>query len=152
MKRHWKRIVVGLALAALLGGVTGCSPLGERVRGGGVFDAIGSYAWWRVEDALETVDIGITTSTEAYGAFYAHFASLTPFGIAYLDGNYIGIGGGQIGVTRHYFAGIGALAWGYEEAGWQDYDRHDLSTVHSLGVGPVGLIAPPYGRPASAPS
>ena len=152
MKGRWKRLVLGLALTATLGGIAGCSPLGERVRGGGIFDAVGAYAWWRVEDALETIDLGITTSTRPYGAFYGNFASLTPFGIGYLDGDFIGIGGGQIGVTRHYFAGVGALAWGYEESGWQDYDRHDLSTLNTQGVGPIGLIAPPYGRPGSAPS
>jgi len=146
------RLALGLVLAAALAGVQGCSPFARAADEGGTGNVVGSYLWWRVEDLLETVDIGVTVSKEPYGGLYGHFASLTPFGAIYLDGTFIGIGGGQIGVTRHYIAGMGALVWGYEEVGWQAYDRHDLSTVQALGVGPIGLLAPPYGGPASAPS
>jgi hypothetical protein len=146
------RIALGLALVAALAGVQGCSPFGQALDEGGVGNVVGSYLVWRAEDLCETVDIGFTVSKENYGGLYAAFASVAPFGACYVDGDFVGIGGGQVGMTRHYFGGMGALVWGYEEVGWQDYDRHDLATVQALGVGPLGLLMPPYGGPASAPS
>ncbi len=146
------RGVVVLGVAAALWGAQGCSPFHAASERGGAGDVVVSYLRWRAEDLFECVDIGITVSKESGGGLYGHFASLTPFGAYHMDGQFIGMGGGQLGVTRHYLAGVGALVFGYEEVGWQDYDRDDLGTVQALGVGPVGLLAPPYGSPASAPS
>lgn len=144
------------ALAVVLGvalwGAQGCSPFREAAAQQGVGHVVGSYVKWRFEDLFECIDLGVTVSQESGGGIYGHFASLTPFGAYYMDGSFVGLGGGQLGVTRHYMAGVGAMVFGYEEVGWQDYDRRDLGTVQALGVGPAGLLAPPYGSPASAPS
>lgn len=152
MQRMIGRTTMGLALLTAAVAVQGCSPFHEAAAQGGAGDVVGSYVKWRFEDLFECIDLGVTVSKESGGGVYGHFASLTPFGAYHMDGHFVGIGGGQVGATRHYMAGVGALVFGYEEVGWQDYDRHDLSTVQALGVGPIGLLAPPYGSPASAPS
>jgi hypothetical protein len=146
------RGALALALLVALWGAQGCSPFRQVAARGGAGNVVGSYVKWRFEDLFECIDLGVTVSEESGGGIYGHFASLTPFGAYHMDGTFVGLGGGQLGVTRHYMAGVGALAFGYEEVGWQDYDRHDQATVQSLGVGPIGLLAPPYGSPASAPS
>ena len=117
---------------------------------GGAGNVPVSYLKWRFEDLLETVEVGLTLSSKSCGGFYVDPASLAPLGACYFDGTFVGVGGGQLGVTRHYMAGVGAVIWGYEEYGWQDFDRRDLTTVQALGVGPIGLLLPPYGGPASA--
>ena len=146
------RLLWTVAAAVVLCSVLGCSPLMSRAKEGGTGDAVASYFIWRFEDLFETIDLGFSLSEQQYGGLYGHFASLTPFGVSYVDGRFFGIGGGQIGYTKYYQAGVGALAWGYEEMGWQEFDKNDLSTVQALGVGPLGLLTPPYGSPVSAPS
>jgi hypothetical protein len=144
------RLALLAALAVALCASQGCTTLSLRARGPGQF--VGLYFKDRYEDLAEMVDLGLTISEESNFALYGHFASLTPFGVANVDGKYIGIGGGQIGTTRHSIMGAGALMWGYEELGWQDHDPDDLTTLSSAGVGPIGLILPPYHRPGAAPS
>lgn len=154
MGRWWvvRRLGAAAALAALVCAAQGCSPFAAEAKKNGAGGVVVSYFKWRFEDLFETIDLGLTISKKPYGGLYGHFASLTPFGVTYVDGNFVGVGGGQIGMTRHYIAGVGALAWGYEEVGWQQYNKDDLATVQALGVGPIGLLAPPYGGPGSAPS
>ena len=56
--------------------------------------------------------------------------------------------------TGHISTGDGnsLLAWGYEETGWQKFDKDDLSTLSYQGSAVLGLLAPPYGRPGDAPA
>ena len=146
------RVVLALSVVVALCGVQGCSPFAKVAKEGGAGAVVVSYLKWRGQDLCETIDLGVTVSKTPYGGLYGHFSSITPFGAYKMDGSFFGIGGGQIGLTRHYLAGVGAMVWGYEEIGWQDYDRNDLSTVQALGVGAIGLVMPPYGGPGSAPS
>jgi len=141
---------LGLALAAALGSLAGCTNLAERAKNPP--HAVYLYVHDRVVDALQMIDGGITVTTKPCFALYGHFASLTPVGVGYFDGYFVGIGGGQLGVTRHYLSGLGLGVWGYEEIGWGNYDPDDLTTLQSQGVGPLGLLLPPYQRPGSAPS
>jgi len=140
----------GLLMVAGLVALAGCTSLSARAKNPVHF--VGLYFQDRYEDFAETIDLGLTFTEEPSFALYGHFASLTPFGVAQVDGYYLGIGGGQIGLTRHYVAGAGALVWGYEELGWQQYDPDDLTTLSSAGVGPVGILMPPWHRPGAVPS
>ncbi|MBM4033884.1 MAG: hypothetical protein FJ291_19195 [Planctomycetes bacterium] len=141
-----------------LGALAGCTSLLERAKNPFLF--AGLYLLDRVEDALEVVDVGVTVSEEPGVAFYGSFASLTPVGVGYVDGHFVGLGGGQLlglgtrtpGRTRFYLSAVGMLAWGYEELGWQTFDPKNLASLHCQDVGLPGMLTPPHGRPGPAPS
>jgi len=142
-----------LLVAVALCGLHGCSPILDRDEGPeGFLGALAMYAEHRARDALDMVDIGVTWSHEPQFSLYGDFASVGPGGFGYVDGYMAGVGGGMLGVMEHYQASVGLVAWGYEELGWGDFDKDDLTTLSSQGVGVLGLLFPPYGRPASAPS
>jgi hypothetical protein len=138
---------------AALAAVLGCAPTRLAASGpGGELNPGLAYARHRLEDALEMVDIGLTFSTKPGLALYADFASVAPGGYGHVDGYFLGIGGGRIGPMRHYEASLGLVAWGYEEVAFGSFDKQDLTTVNYQSCGALGLLTPPYGRPASAPS
>ncbi len=144
------RTVAAPLLGAVLAGVVGCSrPLWNAKSSA---DLAWSYLRDRYVDLCQTIDGGISITTKPAFALYGHFASLTPFGAGQIDGYFLGIGGGQIGVTRMYLSGYGALIWGYEELGWRNFDPDDMGTLWCQDVGVPGLLFPPYGRPGQAPS
>ena len=111
-----------LAVAALVAGSTGCT-----------------YLTHRGEDFLEIADIGVTYSSEPGGAIYAWGVSFLGGGVANVDGYFIGWGGGQIGITRHYIDAWGLLAIGEEHIGWGDFDLNRPETLHNTYQGVLGL-------------
>lgn len=145
------------ALCLGLGAATGCTSLGRRARS--FPHGLGLYVQDRWEDFTEIVDLGLTASLKGGYVLYANAGSLVPLGAGYLDGWFLGFGGGQflgIGharwfVTRYYFAGGGFGVWGYEEFAWDTFDKEDLSTLQCQDVG-VALFLPPCGRPGPFPS
>jgi hypothetical protein len=143
----------GLIGVCLLVVATGCAPM--RLATDGPSSPAGSalsYAKHRFEDAFEMVDLGLTFSTKPGFALYGDFASVAPGGYGHVDGYFLGVGGGRIGPMRHYQGSLGLLAWGYEEVGFGSFDKIDLTTLNYQTCGALGLLTPPYGRPASAPS
>ncbi len=142
--------VVTLALVASALELQGCSaPLWDAKDSG---EFAWSYVRDRYVDLCQTIDGGISIATKPSFALYGHFASLTPIGAGQIDGYFLGVGGGQIGVTRMYLRGYGVLIWGYEELGWRDFDPEDMGTLWCQDVGVPGLLLPPYGRPGQVPS
>jgi len=151
VRRH--RLAWQAAPLLLLTAALGCAPL--RLAADGPASAAPSpwtYLQHRLEDALETVDVGLTFSTKPGFALYADFASVAPGGYGHVDGYFVGVAGGRIGPMRHHQASLGLVGWGYEEVGWGDFDKEDLTTLSYQSCGALGLLTPPYGRPASAPS
>lgn len=149
--RRW--VALGLTAAVSLCAFAGCASVRSLADAPAAGLGAGArYLENRAVDALDTVDIGLTFSTKPQYSFYANFASITPGGYGHVDGHFVGIAGGRIGPMRHYQGSVGLLAWGYEEVGWGEFDKNDLTTLNTQGVGALGLLAPPYGRPASAPS
>ncbi len=61
-----------------------------------------SYLTHRAQDFAEIVDIGFTASLKPGFALYGDGVSVLPLGISYVDGYFLGWGGGRIGVTRHH--------------------------------------------------
>jgi hypothetical protein len=146
-------LVVALALC-----LPGCTSLVERSKN--PFHFVLLYLSDRAQDAMEVADVGVTVTPQPNGAFYMSFASITPVGAAHVDGRFIGLGGGQLfglgagewGSTRFYLSAGGALAWGYEELGWKEFDTKNMSTLQCQDVGLAGVFLPPYGRPGPVPS
>lgn len=149
--------LLATALAIGLSGAPGCTNLGRRAKS--FPHAIGLYLQDRFEDFTEAADVGFTFSLRSGYVLYTSAGSLVPVGGGYLNGWFLGLGGGQLfGIghsrflaTRYYFAGGGVGVWGYEEFGWDEFDTEDLSTMHCQDVG-VPLFLEPTGRPGPFPS
>ena len=134
-----KRIAHGLAfvlvIVALAYACTGCA-----------------YVRYRAEDLLEVVDVGLTvTKTPQIGLYWNSLEIITG-GYSNVDGWFVGWGGGQIGVTRHYNYCYG-LGYAKETVGWGEFDKNDESTLDVRYAGVLGIVLPPYrGRPSYMPA
>jgi hypothetical protein len=103
-----------------------------------------TYLKHRAQDAIDMVDIGLTVSIIPGFAAYADFASVAPGGFGYVNGWFLGWGGGQIGFTRHYERSLGILVWGYEEVGWGKFSTNNRQTLDRQFVGVAGIVLPPW--------
>jgi len=131
--RHacWSAVGLVLALSAL----QGCS-----------------YVTHRYEDLGEVVDLGVTLTTTPYLSVYGCFASVGSAGAGRVDGTFVGIGGSQIGMTRHYHRKAGLVLWSYEEFGWAEFDPEKPETLDRQHIGLVGWLTHLPRRPAYAPA
>ena len=113
-----------------------------------------TYLKYRVQDAAEMMDLGVTFSLKPGLALYADGVSVLPGGFGYVDGYFAGWGGGQLGVTRHHEFCWGVLVLGHERHAWGDFDKGDPSTYSEQWVGVLGLPVFPFveSRPHYMPS
>lgn len=141
MKRHIGVSTWGCTFAALLAllFLQGCT-LGKQ--------SVGQYLLYRAADAAQILELGVTVSTKPQFALYADGVSVACGGYGNVDGYFIGLGGGQLGVTRFYEKSLGLFIWGQETVGWGDYDVSDPSTLNTQGVGVLGIFAGPHGLPS----
>ncbi|MBM4033885.1 MAG: hypothetical protein FJ291_19200 [Planctomycetes bacterium] len=157
MRQASQRLLLAAAAGFGLCAATGCTSLGRRARS--FPHGVGLYLQDRFEDVMETMDVGFTLTWKPSFALYTDAASVAPVGGGYVQGWFIGLGGGQLfGIghsrfpaTRCYFLGGGVGVWGYEEIGWDTFDTEDLSTFHCQDVG-APLFLQPTGRPGPFPS
>lgn len=134
-----RRLVMIAALCALMVVSVGCS-------------SVGKYARHRAEDALEMIDLGFTFTAKPCIGLYWNSLDVFPVGYSYIDGYFLGWGGGQLGVTRHY-----NHCWGFgyarEEIGWGEFDKDDPDTLYIDYSGVLGFVLPPYeNEPAYTPA
>jgi len=79
--------------------------------------SVGTYFVHRYEDFGEMIDLGITvTKTPQIGLYWNSLETIV-IGYSDLDGHFIGLGGGQIGVTRFY-SNCWGFVYGEEVIGW----------------------------------
>ena len=132
-----RRLGVVLALGVLLACSQGCS-----------------YLRYRGEDLLDIGDFGVTVSIIPGLAIYADAVSVLPFGASYVDGYFVGWGGGQVGFTRHYERCWGLLVIGHETHGWGKFSKSSPTTLNRQFVGALGLPLFPVvqSRPAYMPA
>lgn len=107
--------------------------------------SVGQYFKYRYEDFCDMVDIGFTFSAKPGFALYANGVGVSPGGLAYIDGYFLGIGGGQIGPKRYFFKSAGVLVWGHETVGWGDFDKNNPDTLNKQGAGVLGIVIGPNG-------
>ena len=100
---------------------------------------VSNYIRYRAEDALEMMDVGVTVSKKPQFGLYATFFSVVAAGYADVDGHFVGVGGGQAGLTRNRFKAWGLLAIGHETMGWGDFDENDPRTINEQYSGAVGV-------------
>ena len=98
-----------------------------------------AYFHNRWHDFSQMADIGVTWSDKNQIVLYASFESVLPLGYAHFDGHFAGWGGGQFGVTRNSLDAWGAIVWGHEKVGWEDFDVNNPSTLFTENVGLIGL-------------
>ena len=125
-KRWFGRLGLVLALAVILSASQGC--------------AVGQYFQHRGEDALEMVDVGLTITKKPCIGLYWNSLDLLVAGYSNIDGYFVGWGGGQMGVTRHYNKCYGLIV-SHEEVGWGTFDKTDKSTLHVRNGGLLGLAS-----------
>ena len=130
-------VVTLLILGACLVSLQGCS--GAK--------SFGQYAWYRYEDFCDMVDMGITLSLPWKPGFalYANGVGVLPGGFAHIDGYFLGIGGGQIGLKRYFFKSYGLIFIGHETIGWGEFDVNNANTLNQQGVGVGGILFGPNG-------
>jgi hypothetical protein len=103
-----RRIGLALALVASLAACQGCNTI----------KLVYAYTMDRTNDAGDIIDIGVSVSWKRCVSFYLCGLGLAVVGAGYFDGWFVGLGGGCLGVRRHYHKMIGLGLYSYEEAAW----------------------------------
>jgi hypothetical protein len=113
-----------------------------------------TYLRYRVQDAAEMVDIGVTLSYKPGLALWAAAPFSLGAGIGgYVDGYMVGLGGGHPFFVRHKLSAIGVLVFGFEELGWGPYDKKDPATFYRTYQGVLGIpLSFGMARPAYMPT
>ena len=131
-----RRVCGALGLVVALAVLPGCA---------------GKYFQHRLDDAIEMGDIGVTFSKKPHWSVYGCAAGLASAGAGHVDGKFIGVGGGQVGQTKHYHKALGLLAWSFEEIGWGEFDITKPETLYIHHPGLLGYLVFLPRRPAYAP-
>jgi len=111
-----------------------------------------AYFQARGNDAKDMIDIGVSVSKEPGFAFFYDFVPVIPIGFGYVNGSYIGLGGGEFAwVEPHYERSIGVILWGEEELAFNhsleeleampDEQRRDVTNFQRTGL--AGLAQGP---------
>jgi len=98
-----------------------------------------SYLRYRVDDAAEILDIGVTFTKTPQFAAYTNCPIILPVGYGKVDGYFVGIADGKAGLMKHHQKSVGLLFWGREEVSWEDFDAKEADTLSVQGVGMMGL-------------
>ena len=119
------RLPAALLSGLVLLGASGCSQM---------------YLQHRAEDFLDMMDIGLTWSSKPGFAAYYDLTPFVPIGFSYVDGYFIGVGGGQVGHMRYYEKSFGVILYGEEEVGFgPGFDKNEPETVNFQRVGAIGV-------------
>ena len=116
------RTIVTVALAVVWTTAPGCS-----------------YPKHRLQDAAEMFDVGFTFSKKPQFSAYMNCPVVAPIGYGEVDGQFVGVGGGEVGMMDHHQESRGLLFWGREEVSWDTFDPEDADTISVQGVGLLGL-------------
>jgi hypothetical protein len=138
--RRWRiaaALVVGLA--AFQQGCTGGRPLS-------------TFLFDRMNDTGDMVDVGLSFSKKPCFSAYACGLGLFTAGAAHFDGYFAGLGGGGLGVKRHYLHAVGLVLYSYEESAWGDFDLDDPTTVKHKQVGLLSRLLIPADQRGGGPS
>lgn len=84
-------------------------------------------------------DLGLTFSKKPQLSAYTNCPVVAPIGYGKVDGQFVGVGGGKVGVMEHHQESTGVLFWGREEVSWDTFDPEDADTISVQGVGLLGL-------------
>jgi len=106
-----------------------------------------SSPYWtnRGKDFMEIIELGVTVSPhwKPDFALHANFFNVTPLGVSYIDGKYIGWGYRQFGVMDYRDRTWGLLLWGREDLQLGEFDPLD---PHQAPAGEIRQLSA-AGRP-----
>ena len=98
-----------------------------------------SYPKHRFQDSAEMFDFGVTFSKKPQFSAYVNCPVVAPLGYGKVDGQFVGVGGGKVGMMEHHQESSGLLVWGREEVSWDTFDPENADTLSVQGVGLLGL-------------
>ncbi|MFO8006350.1 MAG: hypothetical protein R6V05_01290 [Candidatus Brocadiia bacterium] len=113
-----------------------------------------AYMSRRGNDALDILDVGVSTSSEPRFALYIGFLNVLSVGYSNVDGTLVGLGGRHAGLVPMRQNAGGVLLWGYEQLGYEEFDPADPASPPSWRVGVIGLAkgpAPPKEQVVNCP-
>ena len=84
-------------------------------------------------------DVGFTFSKKPQFSAYMNCPVVAPIGYGKVEGQFVGVGGGRVGMMEHHQESSGVLFWGREEVSWDTFDPEDADTISVQGVGLLGL-------------
>jgi hypothetical protein len=111
-----------------------------------------SYLRDRRDDAAEMFDLGFTFSKKPQFSAYVNCPIIVPLGYGKVDGYFVGVGGGKVGLMKHHQESSGLLVWGREEVSWESFDPQQTDTLSVQGVGVLGLAEGQEGEKAYTPA
>jgi LysM repeat protein len=100
--------------------------------------AVARYFQYRVQDAMDIVEVGVSVSTTPQLALYWNSLDLAVFGYSNFDGYLIGLGGRHPGVTRLHEKCYGLIV-SHEEVAWGPYDADHPEALRTRIGGLAGL-------------
>ncbi len=98
-----------------------------------------SYLANRGRDALEMFDLGFTFSKKPQLGLYMNCPMVVPIGYSNVDADFVGVGGGRVGVMKHREKSVGLLVRGSEEVSWGRRRAPSEDGSHYQAVGVLGL-------------
>jgi hypothetical protein len=107
------------------------------------------FTYDRINDTGDMIDLGVTTSGKSSLSIYACGVGLFTVGGGTFDGYYTGLGGGRVGIMRHYHKTVGLVVYSFEEYAWGEFDRSDPETLNRRHVGLIGWIFFPRNKKCS---
>jgi len=116
-----KKALLLMALVALAS-AQGCGYLANRGR-----------------DAREMFDLGFTFSKKPQLGLYMNCPMIVPIGYGNVDADFVGVGGGKVGVMKHREKSVGFLVRGSEEVSWGEDEDPSGGGSHYQPVGVLGL-------------
>ncbi len=110
----------------------------------------------RLNDAQDMIDIGITFSKKPGFAVFYDFVPVIPVGFGYVDGYYVGIGGGKLNwFDPHFQKSYGLGLWGQEEVTFaksleeakklDEKERNKVMDFQRTGL--IGMVQGPFPGP-----
>ncbi len=108
-----------------------------------------STTYWgqRVEDMMDMGDFGLTLSIKPGIALYKGLPPILTIGYGHVDGLFVGLGGGKLGIMPYHQRSIGTLIAGEEAVGFGNFDVADPETVDFARTGLLGCAEGPAPGP-----
>jgi len=106
----------------------------------------------RVQDALDMADLGLTFSKKPKLAAFKGCAGAVSLGFGDVEGYFIGLGDGKLGVTPFSHEGLGLALWGKHKTRFGEVSKDDAGILDFQKTGILGLADGPIVGPDQEPA
>jgi len=129
------RLCAAWVLAIVLPGLSGCS-----------------HPEHRVQDALDMADLGLTFSKKPKFAAFKGCAGALSLGFGDVEGYFVGLGHGKLGVTSFSHEGLGLALWGKHRTRFGAASNDVAGVLDFQKTGVLGLADGPIVGPDQEPA